>query len=385
MYEGRVIFQCRACGGRMMSLYALREACGDRNFVNMLWQTAQHGYSEPGPRCSFCEKQMRTVTLPLSGEGIELDLCCRCPMIWFDPHELERIPRPEPPEPSQADLPPEAREILAIRRMEREAQRLERVYAKSERVYADEPDAAWKYIPGFLGMPVELDGPTCKRPPYLTWGIAALCFVVYLLTFSDLNAVVRNWGFIPDQWMRHGGMTMITSLFLHGGLFHLIGNLYFLLVFGDNVEDEFGPLKYTVLLISSAASAMLLHALFDPRTNIPCVGASGFISGIIVCYAICFPQVRLSFLLASRNGFLAFSRRFGWWACPAWVACCFWIFLQILMAALSRSDSVAYLAHIGGLIPGILFGIHHRLRGTRDFLRYSRDSFSETDYRKDIQ
>ena len=155
---------------------------------------------------------------------------------------------------------------------------------------------------------------------------------------------------------------LLSSMFLHGGIWHLVGNLYFLLICGDNVEDEFGKGKYILLLLASGLCASLLHALFDPRTEIPCVGASGFISGVIACYAVCFPRVRLSFALMSRSVFGAILARRNWFSIPAWGAFALWVVLQIVMAFLPRpgGGGVAYLAHIGGALPGLLFAFYHR-------------------------
>ena len=184
---------------------------------------------------------------------------------------------------------------------------------------------------------------------------------MFLLTFSHLREAIDNWGFIPEQWSRHGGLTLLSSMFLHGGIWHLVGNLYFLLICGDNVEDEFGKGKYILLLLASGLCASLLHALFDPRTEIPCVGASGFISGVIACYAVCFSRVRLSFSLMSRSILGALLARRCWFSIPAWGAFLLWVLFQLVMAFLPRSGGgVAYLAHLGGVLPGILWGFHHR-------------------------
>jgi len=356
-YEKVIDFRCPGCGGRMMTISGLRTLCGDRNFVNTLWNTAQYGYSQVGPACTSCGKTMRRVTLPLSGAALELDVCCTCRLVWFDPGELARIPLPEPE--AQEALPQKAREILAVRQIEMEETRLKRVFDQSS---GDAPDEGWKYLAGLLGMPVEVDAPECRRKPLVTWSITAACLVVFALTFGNLQEVIDNWGFIPMLWTRHGGLTILTSMFLHGGIFHLVGNLYFLMIFGDNVEDEFGRLKYIVLLVASGLCATFLHGIFDPRSNIPCVGASGFISGVIAFYAVCFPHVRLSFMLWARSFAVAILSGRNWFAIPAWSVFAIWIGFQIVMAAVSKSGTggVAYMAHIGGALPGILFAIYYR-------------------------
>ncbi len=356
-YEKVIDFRCPGCGGRIMTISGLRTLCADPNFANMLWHTAQYGYSQVGPVCTSCGKTMRRVTLPLSGMALELDICCACRLVWFDPGELGRIPLPKPGEV----VPPKAREVLAMRQVE--------AVEKAAGFDDGAPDEGWKYLAALLGMPVELDAPGCRRKPIITWIITAVCLVVFALTFGNLDGVIDNWGFIPAQWSRHGGLTILTSMFLHGGILHLIGNLYFLMIFGDNVEDEFGRFKYIVLLVASGLCATLLHSLFDPRSTIPCVGASGFISGVIACYAFCFPKVRLSFLLWARGLIFALLSGRNWFAIPAWSAFAIWLILQVVAAAISTSATggVAYMAHIGGVLPGILFAIYYRCRQKKHY------------------
>ncbi len=365
-YGGKIVFRCPGCDGRMMTVSGFRSLCRSRNFVNMLWQTARYGDSDPGPVCASCGKAMRKVALPLAGAALELDICCSCRLVWFDPGELKQIPLPEPEK--KDELPQKAKELLAMRKIGTEEERLSAAFVRGGfGEYGDDtPEESWKYIPALLGMPVELDAPGCDRKPFVTWGIALVCVAVFALTFKNLSGAADSWGFVPALWTRHGGLTIVTSMFLHGGIFHLIGNLYFLLIFGDNVEDEFGWRKYVLLLVASGLCATLLHGLFDPRTTIPCIGASGFISGVIAGYAFCFPSVRLSFLLPPRKGIFSFMRTARWSSVPAWLAFVFWLALQMIMAKESRTstpgDGVAWLAHVGGALPGVLFAIYIRAK-----------------------
>ncbi len=197
---------------------------------------------------------------------------------------------------------------------------------------------------------------------------------------SAVEAMVQQaidaWGFIPEQWTRHGGLTIITSMFLHGGIIHLLGNLYFLLIFGDNVEDEFGHGGYLALIAAAGLSALCLHSLFDLRSGIPCVGASGFISGIIAAYAFCFPKVRLAFMICRRNYVLPFSLYRCLMAVPAWGVFAIWIAFQILAAMATRhaaGGGVAYLAHLGGVLPGIIFALGYRYRQQKSYQSWAAE------------
>ena len=110
-----ICFRCASCGGICIGIAPMRRLCGNQQFLNILWQTARHGYSNPGRPCPHCSQAMRTVTLPLNGIPIELDVCSRCDVIWFDPEEFERLPEAKPEPGKDDDLPPEAKELLAIR------------------------------------------------------------------------------------------------------------------------------------------------------------------------------------------------------------------------------------------------------------------------------
>jgi membrane associated rhomboid family serine protease len=120
--------------------------------------------------------------------------------------------------------------------------------------------------------------------------------------FTQLHEIVSRFGLIPAQAMRSGGLTFLTSFFLHAGVLHLVGNIYFLFVFGNDVENFLRPLRYFTLVALAAFIGDLAHIAADPSSQIPCVGASGGIAGVITFYALNFPEVKLGFLL-----------RYGWW------------------------------------------------------------------------
>lgn len=124
-------YQCPDCRGVSIGIFPMRKLCGDQRFLSMLWQTARHGYSNPGRACPHCQRPMRTVTLPLEGVPIELDVCSKCSIVWFDPGEFERVPSAKPKEDD--DLPQEARELLAIKMAQVEGDRLENAFNEYER------------------------------------------------------------------------------------------------------------------------------------------------------------------------------------------------------------------------------------------------------------
>ncbi len=332
----------------MVGLATLRRDYIDDEFRNALWHTSQ--YARTGNRsCPHCHQNMRKVLMSEKHGNLELDVCRHCLCVWFDPSEYRELPHESAEHDRFEKLPdhPAAREAAAMMDLQRvqEAGHIKEarlITEKSARV----PIEAWKWIPGLLGMPVEVTEPVKSSRPWATWGLSALIALIFLVTVSELHLVVRNWGFIPDEWSRHAGMTIVSSFFLHGGLVHLAGNLYFLLVFGDNVEDRLGRGKLVLLLLISHLAGVLLHAAFDPNGNIPLVGASAGISGVIAYYAIAFPRTRLGLLLF-----------FFWWIrLPALAMLLLYGVLQVIGAygQISGFGNVSNLGHLGGLVVGIV-------------------------------
>src|SRR6266568_1963243 len=149
---------------------------------------------------------------------------------------------------------------------------------------------------------------------------------------------------------RAGGLTFLTSFFLHAGVLHLVGNIYFLFVFGDDVENFLRPFRYLALIAVAAFIGDLAHIAADPHSQIPCIGASGGIAGVITFYALNFPKVKLEFLL-----------RYGWWwfrwiRLRAWFVFVLWILFQAVGAweQVAGISAVSSLAHLGGAVVGFV-------------------------------
>lgn len=181
----------------------------------------------------------------------------------------------------------------------------------------------------------------------VTWLAVAIICLISAIAFLDLPAIIDTFGLIPAQWWRWGGATLITSFFIHGSIAHLVSNMYFLCIFGDNVEIELGWDRLIILLLLSTLGGDLFHILFDPRSLVPCVGASGGISGVLTYYALCFPHAKLAI----------FGWIVGWIRIPAFCMFGLWIGLQLigLQLQLSGHSPVSALAHLGGVIVGVIF------------------------------
>ncbi len=332
-----VYWRCPACGGRAVGVGLLRRTAA-REAVVRIWTAARAAPRRPGRPCPSCLGPMVEVR---AGSGPAVDVCRACQLVWFDAREFEQIP--PAPAAEEPDLPPRAREILAAARAEADAARPQPPFGW------EAPEQLWKYLPALLGMPVEYDRQTFRTVPWLTWTLVAFITAFSLRAMADLDYAVQQFGLIPAQWSRHFGLTVLTSFLLHGDIFHLLGNMYFLLVFGDNVEDVLGKGRYLTLILLAAGVGDAAHIALDPRSEVPLIGASGGISGVIAFYALQFPRARLGLL------FRFFVVYFRWVRLPAYAYAAFWILLQVAGAYLQVAGmtNVSALAHLGGALVGL--------------------------------
>jgi membrane associated rhomboid family serine protease len=350
-----IFWLCDGCGGRAISFNLIRKRAGAA-FTAHLWSQTQSAPPIRGKACPMCDKKMAQV----STRGMTLDLCLRCQFLWFDPAEFEVVPvLPPPPQP--APLPQEAKEILARYKVQQMAEELNERQAQPD----IPPDEYWKIVPAVFGYPVEENEPGLRHLPLLSWSLAGLCVLATLLSIGDLHQIVQRFGFISAQPFRYGGLTVISSLLLHAGWMHLIGNMYFLMVFGDNVEDYLGKKRFLLLVVVAALSGDFLHWLLEPSSNLPSVGASGMISGVLAFYALQLPHDRLAMLWYYR-----------WVRFPAWSAFVLWGLLQIVgvLQQLSGFSHVSALAHIGGALSGIVLWLWWR-KGTTENLAPKTERF----------
>jgi membrane associated rhomboid family serine protease len=196
------------------------------------------------------------------------------------------------------------------------------------------------------GMPIEYNDTPLRNRPVVTWSLAALITVVSLTTMTNLKTMVEDWGLIPAELGRHFGLTFFTAFFLHAGFLHLIGNLYFLLVFGDNTKDVLGKLRFLLLVAVSAFVGDMAHIALDPHATVPCIGASGGISGILAYYCLRFPTATVGGIW-----------RFRWFRVPVRLMFAFWVLMQFIEAMwiMGGIGDVAVFAHLGGAAVGALF------------------------------
>ena len=212
-------------------------------------------------------------------------------------------------------------------------------------------------------IPLRDDNPSF-RPQIVTVSFIVMCALVWLwqLSFGAQGGqrIVYALGVVPASLLGQQQlppelslvapwMTVFTSMFMHGGWMHLIGNMLYLWVFGDNVEDSMGHGRFVVFYLLCGVAAVFAQALPDPSSTIPMVGASGAISGVLGAYLLLYPHARV--LVAIPLGFILHTMRI-----PAGFVLVLWFGLQLLSSAMAQpgQGGVAFRAHIGGFIAGMI-------------------------------
>jgi membrane associated rhomboid family serine protease len=225
-------------------------------------------------------------------------------------------------------------------------------------------------------IPLRDANPT-RQVPIVTIGIILACFVVFAIELtvltadgSDaLDALVTTWGVVPvdllaawdaGDYLSEETFTLISSQFLHGGWLHVLGNLLYLWIFGNNIEDRLGRLAFLGFYLAGGIAAALAQVAVDPTSDVPMIGASGAIAAVLGAYLVLFPRARITSLV-----FLGFFYQLI--DVPAIIVLAFWFVLQLIdgLASLGMTGSgagIAFFAHIGGFVFGV--GVALLVRGS---------------------
>jgi len=209
-------------------------------------------------------------------------------------------------------------------------------------------------------FPIGDDNSKRRTVPWVTYILIALNVVFFLLELTGGDTFIMKWAFVPSRFLANPAgdfLTLFTSMFMHAGWLHLGGNMLYLWIFGDNVEDRFGHGKYIIFYLLCGLAATFAQLAFNTGSDIPNLGASGAIAGVLGAYIILFPKGRVKVLSGSRTIQVS-----------ALIVIGLWIVLQLFsgigsIAASSDVGGVAYMAHIGGFVAGIL--LTFLFRGSR--------------------
>ena len=204
-----------------------------------------------------------------------------------------------------------------------------------------------------------------RSTPVVTRGLIVLNAALFLYELSlgsGLRDFMFSWGLVParlpaafdlgGESLAWTGLTLVTSLFLHGGWLHLVGNMWYLWIFGDNVEDQFGPVPFLLFYLAAGVAASLIHAYTNLGSRVPTLGASGAIAGVLGAYAVMFPRARVYTLVP-------FFPFFQVIPLPAVLMLGVWFLFQFVAGAISvgqggAGGGVAWWAHIGGFAFGVV-------------------------------
>ncbi len=210
-------------------------------------------------------------------------------------------------------------------------------------------------------FPIGDDNSSRRTFPVVTYVLIALNVLFFFVELSGGDAFIEKWAFVPNRFLANPGgdfLTIFTSMFMHAGWVHLGGNMLYLWIFGDNVEDRFGHIKFTIFYLLCGVAATFAQLAFSTGSNVPNLGASGAIAGVLGAYILMFPRGKVNVLMGR-----------GVIPMPALVVIGLWIVLQFFsgigsIANTADTGGVAYMAHIGGFIAGfVLTFLFGRNRG----------------------
>ncbi len=231
-------------------------------------------------------------------------------------------------------------------------------------------------------IPLRDDNPT-RSFPAVTIGLIILNVAAFVYEMSlppdGLETLFLQMGVVPSEvtaGLRSGGpldvwLTPLTSMFLHGGVAHLLGNMLYLWIFGNNIEDLLGRIRFLIFYVITGLGAVAGQVAASPHSGIPMVGASGAIAGVLGAYLAMFPHARVLTLVP-----LGFFIRIV--HLPAWLMLGFWFLYQVLLSMFpgERGGGVAFFAHIGGFVSGLIliwvFRVGRAARSSRTLERFDR-------------
>ncbi len=342
-----VYYGCTNCAGHMIHFNPLKKLIGETDFAELL-KVSEHAPKALRP-CPSCDKKLRALVHTEGQLHMELDVCMTCQLLWLDQGEIIDF-----------------KNLKASRlKVQMSPARLESYNEDLKTTLQDDPDnvffsdvgpsQSWKWLPALVGLPIEMKPSLLKIVPIITYFLSALVMAIFLASRDwGIDQTALAWGFVPAEPFRNLGLTFLSSFFLHIGFLHILGNLYFLMTFGDDVEQDIGGFTYLCLIFFAHIGGVVLHALLVGAVPTPLVGASAGVFGVLSYYMVRFPNTKV--------GVLFLLVIFPYWIRIA----AKWLFLlkiayEIAIIAFfnnaNGSGGVAHAAHLGGAIVGIVFAL----------------------------
>lgn len=343
-------YSCHKCGGRLINLHLLQKFEIPPSHYSVLDDAAKSEPASLARECPACRRKMAECKLSAKKE-ITLDICSFCRMVWFDPSEF-RMLRFNPPKFHPVELPPECKEAFALA-LVKDLEKNKSNCASSGG--DDNASYSTEWLGAVLGLPVVEDAPSVEKTPALTWGLAGFIGLFYLAILWAGIDVVNELGFVSADPFRAYGLTIVTSFFTHVNFFHVVINLYFLMIFGERIEDTFGRIKFVALIFFAHVAGLFLYSYLAPNSVIPCYGASSAILGILAFYAVVFPDAGVGIWLRSYGHSSAIERT----SIPAYFFLI--IYIGLLLWKLFFWDGsqlpIDYYFPLGGLVFGVFAAI----------------------------
>ena len=201
-------------------------------------------------------------------------------------------------------------------------------------------------------FPIGDDNSSRRLQPFVTYALVIVNILFFLVELGGGDAFIDSWAFVPSRFMANPAgdfLTIFTSMFMHGGWLHIGGNMLYLWIFGDNVEDRFGHVMFLIFYLACGIAATFTQLAFSLGSVIPNLGASGAIAGVLGAYIVLFPHRRVTVMIG-----------YGVSQMPALIVIGLWFVLQVFsgigsIAQTADTGGIAFMAHVGGFIAGVVF------------------------------
>lgn len=353
---------CPQCQSIYIDYLTFINSSVKNKFLRDCLKAAKKDKTRNGVICPECQKPMSIQQDEITHGQIQT--CPECEKFWFKHDQMRLFPQKE--ESVKPLKESNCKSIFGKPEKEKESKELvEEAVAKEWDSLKTTLDGAsistttniYSRLSGLFFLPIRESGTALKRFPLICWGLVGLFFIIYGMShYEPLNAI-SSFGFIPLFWKSSGILRVFSAFPLHLNFLHFFLNSYYLILFGTTVEDHLGRFRFILLLLGAQLAGFALHTLANPTSDIPMIGASAAVSGIITFYCFTFPNRKISWVTHYLFIFLKFEFK-------AWQVFPICLLFQFLLSFL-RVDGVSYIsshAYLGGAIFGIVATMTSQVR-----------------------
>ncbi len=348
-YQGVGVHRCGGCHGLLVASESLDDliAAYLARHPDLPPRRLELARSLPQPdgkprSCPACGARLRAVNYAYDS-NVYIDRCEGCSRVWLDPEELVALARHWKGHPKLNRLGDSVAEAM----LERE---------QFQETLANLPSLPW--LLALSPLPIG-DNLNASRLPVVNLLLMVICVVVPVVAWWIGVPMERVWhvfGLVPARIVAgEAWLTTVTSMFVHGGFVHLLGNMFALAVFGDNVECRLGSVRYLIFYLVCGVAGSLAHTAYYPAETVPAIGASGAIAGVLGAYVVFYPQATIRTIYGINAPAFAYI--------GVWIAS--QLFAILLIVKYGHGAAIGYFAHLGGLATGLLVAISMRVWDSR--------------------